>query len=49
MPDIYCVKCRTKTSGSPPQEKAVKGNRRMLVSKCSKCGTKKCQFVSKKK
>ena len=35
-----------KTSGSAPQEKTVKGNRRMLLSKCSKCGGKKCQFVS---
>jgi hypothetical protein len=46
---MYCIKCRGKTGGSPPQEKTVRGNRRMLTSKCTKCGTKKCQFVSAKK
>ena len=46
---MYCVKCKTKTGGSLPQEKTVKGNRHMLVSKCGKCGTRKCQFVAGKK
>ncbi len=46
---MYCVKCKSKTGGSTPQAKTVKGNRHMLVSKCGRCGTKKCQFVSAKK
>eukprot|EP00662_Eupelagonemidae_sp_cell21_P006209 gene6209-27697_t len=46
---MYCIKCKSKTGGTQPQQKTVNGNRHMLVSTCAKCGTKKCQFVSSKK
>ncbi len=53
--DTYCVKCKAKTgnkgkgdekttSYTTKSGKSVK--RKMLINICSKCGTKKTQFVS---
>ena len=39
--DIYCVKCRTKTSNKDETTGTSKNGRKMLKAKCAKCGTTK--------
>jgi Domain of unknown function (DUF5679) len=44
----YCLKCREITPNSDEDIMYDKKNDRYLnTSECSKCGTKKCKFVSK--
>ena len=46
MANIYCVKCRAKTSNAnEPKRQLARNNRHMLVTKCKACGTKKVQFT----
>ena len=42
--DIYCVKCRTKTSNKDETTGTSKNGRKMLKAKCAKCGTTKNVF-----
>ena len=41
----YCVRCKGKTPSVGSSVRMTKNNRKMMVSKCAKCGTKKCCFV----
>lgn len=45
MPQIYCVKCKTKTADVGLTESVAKNGRKMVQATCAKCGTKKTQFV----
>jgi hypothetical protein len=47
--DIYCVKCKRKTSTLNLIESVTKNNRSILKGTCEICGTKKNQFTSKSK
>lgn len=44
---IFCVRCKSKTETKNPTNSTSKNGRNMIKGTCSKCGTKKCQFVSK--
>ena len=44
----FCVKCKTKTPSSNPSMSVAKNGRPMVKSTCSRCGTTKSSFVSKK-
>ena len=44
---MYCVKCKRKTQNGPISYRMTKNNRKMAVSPCGVCGTKKTNFVKK--
>ena len=44
MTSLYCLKCKKKTDTSNAHQVVVKG-RNMVKGNCTKCGTKKSQFV----
>ena len=46
--DLYCIRCKTKTSTKEHTEVTSKNGRAMLKGLCDVCGAKKCTFVSKK-
>ena len=43
--DMYCVKCKNKTSTSSVQHVTSKNGKSMLKGQCAVCGTTKTQFV----
>lgn len=43
---MYCVKCKSHTETKNQKKRQSKNGRTMLSGVCSKCGTKKSQFVS---
>ena len=45
MVELYCVKCKAKTSTSGIQNATSKNGRSMLRGQCTVCGTMKTQFV----
>lgn len=45
----YCMRCKKKTGNKQSKMVTAKNKRKMNVSKCSKCGCKKCCFVKGKK
>jgi len=47
--DIYCVKCKRKTSTLNLVESVTKNNRSILKGTCEICKTKKNQFISNSK
>lgn len=49
FPNIYCVKCRSKTTNVPGTQQVVtrKNGRKSVAAKCSKCGITKSLFVPK--
>ena len=46
--DLYCVKCRVRTSTNDVTTVTTKNNRSALTGKCATCGIKKFRFVSTK-
>lgn len=46
MTTSYCVRCRTKTPSTGSTLTKTKNNKMMEKSKCAKCGTTKCKFIS---
>ncbi len=47
--EIYCVKCKAKTSTKNEKEVKTKNNRFAITGNCVNCNTKKYRFISKKK
>lgn len=45
--EIYCVKCKTKTSTKSITEATSKNGRSMLKGVCDVCGAKKSSFIAK--
>jgi hypothetical protein len=48
MTQIYCVKCRSKTSTNNEKDEIIEtasGERRRLIGICKICNTKKCVFA----
>ena len=41
----YCLKCRKNTENINPRVSKTSNGRRMLLSKCSICGSKKSRFI----
>ena len=41
----YCLKCRKNTENINPRVSKTGNGRRMLLSKCSICGSKKSRFI----
>ena len=46
--DLYCVKCKTRTSTNDVTTVTTKNNRSALTGRCATCGIKKFKFVSTK-
>jgi len=46
--DLYCVKCKTRTSTNDMMTVTTKNNRAALTGKCATCGVKKFKFISAK-
>ena len=44
--DLYCVKCKMRTSTNDMTTVTTKNNRTALTGKCATCGIKKFRFVS---
>ena len=44
--DLYCVKCKTRTSTNDVTTVTTKNNRSALTGRCATCGIKKFRFVS---
>ena len=44
--DLYCVKCKMRTSTNDVTIITAKNNRSVLTGKCEVCGIKKFRFVS---
>ena len=40
MPQVYCVKCRTKREIKNPRDTVLKNNRQAVRGRCSVCGVK---------
>jgi len=45
--DLYCVKCKTRTSTNDVTTITTKNNRTALTGKCVTCGIKKFRFLKK--
>ena len=45
----YCLKCRKDTGNINPRVLKTSNNRKMTLSKCPKCGSKKSRFVKNQK
>jgi hypothetical protein len=43
----YCVRCKSKTGSKDSKLCVTKNGRKMLKSKCLKCGITKCCFTTK--
>ena len=41
----YCLKCRKETENINPRVSKTSNNRKMMLSKCAKCGSKKLRFI----
>ena len=41
----YCLKCRKNTESKNPEVVKTKNKRTMLLSKCTRCGSKKSIFI----
>ena len=41
----YCLKCRKDTENIDPKVFKTSNNRRMILSKCAICGSKKPRFI----
>ena len=46
--DLYCVKCKTRTSTNDVTTITTKNNRSALTGKCATCGIKKIRFIKMK-
>ena len=46
--DLYCVKCKTRTSTNDVTTITTKNNRSALTGKCATCGIQKFRFISMK-
>ena len=46
--EIYCVKCKSKTSTLNLIESVTKNNKPLLRGTCEICGSKKCKFTKSK-
>ena len=40
----YCLKCKKSTENINPRVSNTSNGKRMLLSKCAKCGSKKSRF-----
>jgi RNase P subunit RPR2 len=45
--DLYCVKCKTRTSTNDVTTITTSNNRSALTGKCAICGIKKFRFTGK--
>ena len=43
----YCLKCKKNTDSIDPKVSATSNGKRMLLSKCAICGSKKSKFIKK--
>ena len=43
--DLYCVKCKKRTSTNDVTTITTKNNRKALTGRCATCGIKKIKFV----
>lgn len=43
--NIYCVKCKSKTSTNNIANKTSKNGKNMVIGNCSNCGSKKSVFI----
>ena len=43
----YCLKCKKNTESINPRVSATCNGRRMILSKCAICGSKKSKFIKK--
>ena len=41
----YCLKCRKNTENINPRVSKTGNGRKMVLSKCAKCGSKKSRFI----
>ena len=41
----YCLKCRKNTKSKNPKVVRTKNRRRMLLSKCAVCASKRLKFI----
>ena len=41
----YCLKCRKDTENINPRVSKTSNNRKMVLSKCAICGSKKSRFI----
>ena len=41
----YCLKCRKDTGNINPRVSKISNNRTMILSKCTKCVSKKSRFI----
>ena len=46
--DLYCVKCKKRTSTNDVTTITTKNNRSALTGRCATCGIKKFKFISMK-
>lgn len=44
--NLYCVRCKSKTSNDKPTVSKTKNGRILLKAKCNSCGGQKTQFTS---
>ena len=47
-PEIYCFKCREKTSNQEVQEVVLKNGRPAMSGRCAVCGTRKFRMTAVK-
>ena len=43
----YCLKCKKNTESIDPKVSATNNGRKMILSKCAICGSKKPRFIKK--
>ena len=44
----YCLKCKKNTESIDPKVFSTSNDRKMILSKCAICGSKKSKFIKKK-
>ena len=45
----YCLKCKKNSESIDPKVFSTSNGRKMILSKCAICGSKKSKFIKKKK
>ena len=43
----YYLKCKKHTKNINPQVPSTSNGKMMILSKCARCGSKKCKFIDK--
>ena len=45
--ESYCLKCKKHTKNINPQVYSTSNGKRMILSKCAVCGSRKSKFIKK--